>query len=432
MNKININISNSFNKISIKISDYQKDERIRQVVVLYFVNFIGIPLGIVTSIIITKYLGAQDYGDYSFINNIFSFAITIFTFGFFHAGSRALVLSSNEQNSKEIYGASLTILAALFLLMGICLLFYSHFDSNLHKKGLTEIFISILPFSFVFLLTNYFETLFQADNKINELAKSRLFPKIGFFISALIIYIFFEKIKIYKLGLILSLYLFTFIISYIQILKGIKLSFSRLRYNILEVWKFNKSFGLDVYLGSIVAVGISSLSGVFISYFGKDNSGVGFYLLAITFASPLTLIPNVIATTHYKDFAMQKKIPLKLTKITIGMTLAALITLWIIVGPFIDIFYGSSFHSVIKLNLIVSIGFACQGLADYFNRFFGAHGQGKILRNSSIIIGIIIFASNIILIPNWGEQGAAYSSLIGGTIYLVNMLISYKLYYSNK
>jgi len=178
-----------------------------------------------------------------------------------------------------------------------------------------------------------------------------------------------------------------------------------------------------------LAVGFASLSGVIISYFGNDNTGVGFYTLAFTFASPLTLIPNVIATTHYKEFAQQNNIPKKLTKITIGLTLLALVVLWIMVGPFIDFFYEPSFHPVVKLNFIISIGMALHGLADYYNRFLGAHGKGKILRNSSIIIGISLLAANVILIPIWGATGAAYARLIGGVVYFFNMLISYQLFF---
>jgi O-antigen/teichoic acid export membrane protein len=278
-------------------------------------------------------------------------------------------------------------------------------------------------------LTNYFETLYQADNRITELSKTRLYPKIGFFFTALIIYFLLEKTTINKHGLVWLFYLLTLGFVYLNSLKRINLSFKNLKTNISEIWEYNKSFGFDVYIGSVLAVGFASLSGVIISYFGNDNTGVGFYSLAFTFASPLTLIPNVIATTHYKEFAQQNNIPKKLTHITIALTLSALVVLWIIVGPFINIFYAPSFHPVIKLNFIVSIGMALHGLADYYNRFLGAHGKGKILRNSSIIIGISLLVANVVLIPIWGATGAAFARLIGGAIYLFNMLFSYRLNY---
>jgi len=412
-----------------KLLDYSRNQKVRQIVLLYSVNVIGIPLGIFTSIVITKYLGAEIYGDYSFLNNIFNFGIVIFTFGFFQAGNRALVLTQDKNKVREIYGAVFIITLGLFIVMILCLGIYGILDTNLKSKELSNIFFYILPFSWIFLLTNYFETLYQADNRITELSKTRLYPKIGFFLSALIIYFLLEEKVVYKHGLVWVFYLLTLGFVYLNSLKRLKLSFQNFKINIKEIWEYNKSFGFDVYIGSVLAVGFASLSGVIISYFGNDNTGVGFYTLAFTFASPLTLIPNVIATTHYKEFAQQNNIPKKLTKITIGLTLLALVVLWIMVGPFIDFFYEPSFHPVVKLNFIISIGMALHGLADYYNRFLGAHGKGKILRNSSIIIGISLLAANVILIPIWGATGAAYARLIGGVVYFFNMIISYQLFF---
>ncbi len=427
MNEIKQNQVNAIkanDRITKLISSFKRP-KVKQIITLYLVNLIGIPLGIVTSIVITRYLGAEIYGDYSFLNNIFSFAIVIFTFGFFQAGNRALVLTNDKEKARQIYGAVLFIVIALFLIMAISLAIYGMLDTNLKTKGLTNTFLWLLPFSWIFLLTNYFEVLFQADNRIYELAKTRLYPKIGFFLSALIIYFLFSKLEINRLGLVLALYLLTFVIVYLNSLNRIKISFNKLKSNIREVWGYNKSFGFDVYIGSVLAVGIASLSGVIISYFGKDNSGVGFYTLALTFASPLTLIPNVIATTHYKEFANQVKIPRKLTLLTLGLTFSTLFALWIIVGPFINFFYGVSFHPVIQLNLIVSTGIAFHGLADYFNRFLGAHGKGKSLRNGSIIVGVSILIMNLIFIPLWNETGAAIAKLFAGLIYFANMFYYY-------
>lgn len=415
----------SLNRILIKLAEYFKHEKVRQIVILYLVNILGIPLGIFTSIVITKYLGAEIYGDYSLIINIFSFSLVLFTFGFFQAGNRALVLNQDKEKAREIYGAVLVLLFFLFILMSICLSIYGILDLNLKTKQLTNIFLFFLPFGWIFLLTNYFETLFQADNRIYDLAKTRLYPKIGFFISALVIYFFFSKIEINKLVVVLSLYLVTFLIVYLATLRRIKISFRGLKTNIKEVWGYNKSFGFDVYIGSVLSVGLTSLSGVIISYFGEDNTGVGFYTLALTFASPLTLIPNVIATTHYKEFALQNKIPTKLTFLTIGLTTTTLLLLWAIVGPFILFFYGASFSPVIQLNLIVSTGIAFHGLADYYNRFLGAHGQGKSLRNGSIFVGLSILTMNLVFIPLWDETGAAVAKLVSGIIYFANMYYYY-------
>lgn len=95
-------------------------------------------------------------------------------------------------------------------------------------------------------------------------------------------------------------------------------------------------------------------------------------------------------------------------------------------------FYGIQYHSVIELTLIISIGVAGYSMADFFNRYLGAHGKGKMMRNSSIIIGISLLVTNFLFIPIWHERGAAYASLVSGLAYLVNTIYYYKRFTRSK
>ena len=203
-------------------------------------------------------------------------------------------------------------------------------------------------------------------------------------------------------------------------------SFNNLKDRIKEIIHYNKEYGFNVYLGSLFAVGFSQLTGVLISYFASDNSGVGFYSLAVTIAGPLAFIPNVIATTHYKDFSTSSKVSKRLLNITLAISLVALLGAVVLVGPFVRIFYGSEFAPVIKLTYIVSFGILLNGLGDFFNRFLGSHGKGKALRNSAFIVGISVMMFNVILIPMFGEYGAALTTFISGLIYFVCMYIYYR------
>lgn len=410
------------------LKSHTSSVRAKQVLGLFSVNVIGMPIGIITSVVVSRYLGAKGYGDFKFIQSIFNFAIIIFTFGFFQAGNRALVLNYDKQKAKEYYGTELIITGGLFIVMSACLAFYVLFDLNIQEKQLSNFLLFTIPFGWVFLLLRLFETLFQADNRINMLAKVRLFPKVGFLLLATTIFFAFRSWSINRLAIIWSIYLFAEAICYLSILFQLKVSFKNFKVRLNEIWSYNKSFGLNVYLGSLFAVGFGQFTQILISYFGIDNSGVGFYALALTFTVPLTVIPNTIATTHYKDFSAGKKIPGKLLLITLGLSFAALVGLWLIVPSFVSIFYGSGFESVIFLNFIVSIGVTAHGFGDFFNRYLGANGQGKALRNSSIIFGVALLVMNITFIPTWKEKGAAFACLISGFIYLINMIIYYKLY----
>jgi O-antigen/teichoic acid export membrane protein len=409
-------------------------QKSKQVISLYLVNIIGIPLGLITSMILTRYLGPKLFGDYSYLNGIFSLAMVIFNFGFFQAGNRALVLNDDEEKAKEIYGSVFIILLVLFLIMSLSLIIFGYFDKNIASKGLYTTLLYLIPFGWIYLLTTYFENLFQADNRVNSLVFIRFYPKVGFFLGCLFIFVVVKDLDIDNLLVVYIFYLLSMIVTYLIALYKIRMSFKDLKSNVRSLWVHNKNYGFDVYIGSIFSVGASSLAIMIISYYDASNSnaGAGFYNLALTFTTPLMLIPNVIATTHYKEFASLQKVPSKLFKSTILLSLGSLIVLWVFIGPFIDLFYGKEYHSAIQLTLILSLGVSAHGMADFFNRYLGSHGKGKMLRNSSFLVGISLLVSNVLLIPIWHEKGAVYGRLFSGFVYLINMVFLYKKYTKNK
>lgn len=415
--------------MSINTNLFQKfrsNKRLKQIASLFSVNIIGIPIGMVTSILLTRYLGAKSYGDFMFINNLINLAVIIGTFGIFQAGNRAIVLTENKEKIKEYYGAEMIFTIGVFLIVFLFLFLFVNYDPNINTKGLRLITLIVMPFSWVYILVKYFEVLFQADNRIGLLVKTRLFPKIFFLALVLLLFFFYQDYNDKKLILIFYCFIVSQIIVFIYIIFKIKLSFNNLKLRLKEIWDYNKSFGFHVYIGSVFAVGFAQLTGILISYFGIDNSGVGFYALALTIAAPLSFIPNTIATTHYKDFSKLNSVPKKVLFLTLGITIITLFLSWILISPFIKYFYDIEFESVINLFYIVSIGIVLHGFADFYNRFLGAHGQGKILRNSSFIVGGSLLVFNIVLIPLWGEVGAAITKGVTGLIYFITIIYYYK------
>lgn len=406
--------------------NHWKNQKVRQIAMLFSVSLATMPIGIVISVVLSRYLGPDRYGDYQFLDNLFNLAALFFTLGFFYAANRALVLNNNPKKAREYFGAALVVLLALFLLLSISLTIFSLYDPNLKLKHLNKILLFSIPFGWVYLASNYFETLFQADNRMKLLSISRLLPKIGFLIAVGFIYFILIKNAANKLEIAWGLYILTQVFSCLFVFVKIKMSFKNLKSSILEIWRYNKIYGRHVYAGSVFSVGVAYFSSVLISYFGQNNSGVGYYALALSLSNPLQFIPNTIAVTNYKEFSNQARIPRKLTRLTILLTISSLVGLWVITPFFVTYFYSGKFQPVIFLTFITSIGVACGGLADYYNRFIGAHGHGKLLRNTAFIVGMIILLFNLIFIPRFGATGAAITRLSGGVSYLLCMLYYYR------
>ena len=412
-------ISNYYMKfIKNQLEAYKSSERAKQSLYLLLTNFASIPIGIVISIMLTKMLGAEGFGDYSFIVSIFTFAVLMITLGFFQSGNRVLVLNESKKRAKQYYGAELAILLLMFFLMTVFLAIYSFTDQNLKEKGLSDIFLLLLPLSFVFLADNYIEVLLQADNRIGLLSTHRLLTKLVYAVALIAFFSISLVGKVETLVTIFYLYFLSKLLVFLFILWHLKPTFVSLSKRIKEIWFHNKTFGFNVYIGSVFAVGFTSLSPILIGYFSESNSGVGFYTLALTFSAPLAIIPSTIATSYYKEFSKTPKIPIKLLKVTLGICILALLCIWVILPPFINYFYGDGFKPVAMLNYIVSLGVLIHGFGDIYNRFLGANGQAIALRNSAFIVGAGALPIGLVLIPLFGEYGAAITKLSVSCIYL--------------
>ncbi len=392
---------------------------------LFTVNILGLPLGAITSIVITRYLGAQEYGDYKFLDSVFKMAIVICNFGLYNATSRALLLNKDRTHARQYYATSLLITLGLGLIMGIGLFIYATFDPNIESKGLYNVFLCLIPFAAVYIINHCFEIILQADNQIKLLSIVRLLPKIGYLVGGVVALMFLQNVTFSKLLIVCYIYFSTQIIVYLYVFTKLSPQFCDIKLRWAEIKRYNREYGFDVYIGALFAVGFSTLPDILISYFGVDNQGVGFYSLSLMLASPLAFIPSTVSTIQYREYAYRTSIPTKSIVITLALSLCAMIALWLIIPIFIDYFYTPEFAVVSEYSRVIGLGVLLYGMADFVNRFIGAQGRGRLLRNSSFAVGISVLVFNLALIPHFGAWGAVWSKLIVGTIYLSLMIYCY-------
>ena len=409
-----------------QISSLWENLRLRQAATLYIASFAGIPLAIFTSIVFTRFLGPQGYGDFAFLDSLFDVARILFPMGFFYAGNRALVTNKDPQTARELYGASLVILLVLFVVMAVIMGVYGLADGNLEEKGLRSFFFLLLPFGWIFLLTPYFDQLLHADNRIHELAATRFFPKVITFAMALAVWFLLPDYGGNRLAIVWASYLGAFLLVHAMVFAKIRVSFRNLRWRLRQMRQLHQSYGIHLYVGSLFSMGSVALTGVLISYFSDDNSGVGYFMLAVAISRPLALIPGVVASTWFKDFAGRERIPGRLTVMTLVLSVAGLLALVLLAGPFVRLAYSDAFLPVIGLAHLAGLAMFFYGMAGFFNRFLEAHGRGKAVRNTFILTGVSLLAANLALIPAHGPLGAAVAMIIASLIYLGGMWASYR------
>ena len=409
---------------------YKSNKHLRQSVTLMLWNFLSMPLAFVTNIVITRYMGAKDYGDYLYVQKVFDFAYIVLGFGVLQSINRAVLLAKDkgEQRIREYYGSGFICLLVVYAIICVSLYAFSFISPNIKAKGLFDIMLCVIPFSLIHFTMTFYEQVFPASNRISELIIQRYVPRICLFVLAVVLYLVVKKVDlgISPVFVVWTIFWGTQALVYLYVFIRIKPSFKNAKQNIRDIIKIDKEFGIQVYFGNLFSTAFTALMPIFLSFFGEDNAGVGFYSLSLMLSQPLSFIPVVVAVSHYQKFADYKAIPRKLMMTTFLISVSAMLFLWIIVAPFINVFYTPDFSPVIYLTIISSLGTLLYGISDFFSRYLMAQGKGKPLRNSSFIVGFTTLALSVALIPWIHETGAAITHVGAGLIYFFIILYYYK------
>ncbi|MBO7193914.1 MAG: oligosaccharide flippase family protein [Bacteroidaceae bacterium] len=395
----------------------------KQVIMLYVSSLAGVAIGMLSSVINTNALIPEQYGDFRYIQNIISFISSLLLFGYFTSGSRLLALSKDEEYSRRIRGVMCTILgcAQLVLMLSMLVLYFVS-DSN--NENIAPLFLAALPVCGNVIMLNYINTTAQGDNHIGRISMARLLPTFIYVIAAYFIYQEFSATPMLMLVLhngIAAAILLSIIISTKPKFKDLRGSFKILN-------EENKKYGFNVYIGSLTAVSTGYIAGITLGIFCKDNTEVGFYTLGLTLSGPLAMLPSIIGTTYYKKFANESRISKKVMQSSILITIISLFAFILLIDFVVDFLYNDSYSQVSNIAIWLAAAVSIHGFGDMLNRFLGAHGKGKELRNAAFICGGILIIGNILFVYLWGITGAVITKIASSAGYFFTLLYYYLSY----
>ena len=389
---------------------------------------IGIFVGILVSILNTRNLVPTEYGDVRYVNNLIAFFSGLLLLGYFTSGSRLLALSKSEQETREIKGILVTILAitnAILMLIVLGCGLVHHFI--LHKEFYYLFYLTIPVCGGVSLLINYVNTSSQGDNSIYTIACARLFPSLIYLIVAAGIYYFFgatkERMLLLQNGIALIVMA---VIIYLN-----KPSFKNLKKNFRLLNEENKKYGLQVYYGSLAGVSVGYFAGISLGVLNEDNKNVGFFTLSSTIAGLLHTLPLVIATTYFKQFAHQNRISQKVLRFSFLLAAFSFASFLLVIHPVVGFLYDDSYKIVAVYASFIAIGATFHGLGDMFNRFLGAHGQGKSLRDTAFVVGGLKMIGYTLGIYFWNINGAIATGILCNIVYFA-MMAAYYINFTKK
>lgn len=400
-----------------------KNPHVLHPIALFGSMVLSMGLNFLSSIVTARLLGPSNYGDLKYIQTVWSLLALVITFGYFHSASRVLVLESDNQKSREITGTMIFISLVMGMIICVVIVLMAYPLDYIFHVNVAQIIVPLAPLILVIPLSQSLYLILQSTDQIYLLAIITGTPPILYLVTILVL----SRMKqISTSSVLLSQQLSTLIVI-ILVLVYIKPSINSIKFWWGEIKTHHKTYGLPVYRGALFSIGTGYLNRLGISYW-VDNIAIGYFSLASSLVEPLKLLPNAVATSSFRSFATKPRISNKVLLATIVITLTSLVVAIIFFGTPLSWIYTTKFYEVGPMARALSLGAIFYGFGDLFNRFLGAHGKGKSLQNAAYANGIANVAGILIFVPLLGTWGAVISSIFAGGIYLLLMLLSYRIF----
>ncbi len=399
-------------------------------------QIINTVIAFISSIIITRLLGAEGRGEYAIFTNSIAFGVLFF--GFSISSTIPYFINSGKAKAEEL----LTTII-IFSLISTVLVYYTLFLLENTGKLHWVLPESIKSFQYKLIFTGIYlntllcgvlSTCLLTFKKFKEVS----LYNVSFQVLPLFIYLllYFKILPVDHTNPFTNLVIVTATISFISIM-AILLLFIKIipirpmkkiiPFGLIKQFIF---FSSMAYVGNVFQFFSYKLDFWIVdAYDGKKILGI--YSLAVQLSQLLWILPQSLANVLYSYASSCKEqealhVTLILKKIAFYGSLMFGIIGLVLSYFFIPVLYGKEFTPVVNLMLIFLIGIIPFSIPTILASFFAARGFFKSSFYVAISVSIVTICFYFILIPGYGAMGAAVASVFS---YLTSTIIFEYLMY---
>lgn len=377
---------------------------------------------LISSIILARALGPEGKGAYSAAIAIQEIVFYLFLFGI----GNGILYAAAKKKEKAPEIAFQAILISLFngTLSALVLILLGVFKNPL-VRNLEPVFLFLVaPAALTAVFLSNLNYLLMGKEKIREAYF------VNFLSSTIQCLLFVAAWALGWLNVFNALFLFSasnFLIAAIQfylVVKkiGIKPAFSS------EIIKEILFISRKAYLISLMSY-IIVRSDLIILNSIRGNYEVGIYSVAAALASRMLIltspISNILAPRTIKEPEAQVDFLLKVSRVLVFAMGLLLLFADILYYPAVYLLYGKEFVSSLIPFLILNPGILFLSLANTIYPYFLSRGLPKISLIAPLTAAAANIALNIILIPYFGYNAAAFTSSFSYLIHYFMLLSSF-------
>ncbi len=399
----------------------------KSVLFTFITRIILFGVGIIISILLARLLGPMDRGRYALL---VLFPTVLFKLGSMGLEVANIYYTANKMYSrKEIIGNSIVISiilsAILILLFWISTnfhIFREYLKNNNITINMLWLAISLLP---ALMMNQFLIQVILGSGNIIAFNISQILQTI---IHLVLIVIFLVLTKYSLAGSIYALIgsnIFSLVLIFLIIKRFEKIGFS-LNINLL---KKSILYGAKAYFGNIAQF-LNYRLDMFIVAAFLNVKELGLYAVAVGIAEKLWLIPSSLSAILFpKVSSMEKKdatfVTVKSTKHTFYIVLISGMILALVSKFMIQILYGSNYLKSVEPFIILLPGILLLSITKVLTSDLAGRGKPEFGAISSFVSLVINVTLNILLIPRWGINGAAFSTTVCYSAATILVVVSF-------
>ncbi|MCD8107085.1 MAG: oligosaccharide flippase family protein [Oscillospiraceae bacterium] len=407
----NLNIRNRLAEVS---------PAIKATVAFTFCNILQKGVSYLTTPLFTRLMSTEQYGQYTLYNSWLNIILVVATLklsaGVYHKG---LIEFSDDRDSYSSSMLGLSTTATLVTAV-VYLLFKSFFDSVI---GLPDI---VILFMFIELLAEPALSIWSAKQRHYYKYKALLVVTLALAVAQSVIGLVAVTISEEKgIAKILSVALVNILIGlilYVVLFRRGKCFFNK------KYWKYALAFNLPLIPHYLSYMLLAQSDRIMIARLcGETDAAI--YALASQISMVMTLVTNALNSTlqpwvfqklKAKSYSEISKYGTLLMFFVMAITLAAAV----FAPELIMIFGGDSYVEGTWLVPALSLSVFFQFLYYLFVYVDYYYNETKSVMISTVVSALLNIGLNYILLPLFGYEIAAYTTVVSYVVYVIFMFVS--------
>lgn len=383
-------------------------------------KLLGMALNFLVTLVITNLFGGASYGLFALSLTILQLLVMFFSLGIPSALIAFTGGFTNENQNRGLLLKAYKISFLIAILPALVLFFYSQEIAFFYEKPDLTVFLKIVFASLIFLVFHEINVNFflSVKNFLTYGLTYFVLPNL-FFLILVLIFNFYE-LEGYFIMIAYSLsILATVLLSLVIIFKN--LNYDKIQLTSFEILRKSVPMMISGFF-------LILLNWTDILMLGRleteENIGIyniafklGYLTLFFVTAMGSIIIADISEKFHLKDTLGLKKTVNNATQITIMLTLPIALSL-IIFSDFFLSFFGEEFIQGKLALILITLGALFNAMTGNVDQILNMTGNEKIVRNIMFVGFLVNVILNFILIPLYGYEGAAFSSL------LVNVIVN--------